>query len=133
SNFNWPYSTRSLYCKLLSSPFCKILRLPPSQLSALIHAVTVISEAGFRVGLLGTKISVVEPLNERALLIFPAVQVGTVPAPVLLFPDESAAVVPEASSSFQYPTTPQPEQLGEEGAPVIIKLRPLVVAAPVLT
>src|SRR4051812_23352050 len=44
------------------------------------------------------------PLKLRALPIFPVVQAGPFTrVPVLFLPDESTAVLPAPSSSFQYP------------------------------
>jgi hypothetical protein len=76
----------------------------------LTHALIVISDVGLRLGLLATRTSVVVPLNESALLTFPLVQTGAVTKPELLFPDESAAIAPEVSSNFQYPTSPHAGQ-----------------------
>src|SRR5262245_52009484 len=93
------FSTSSRYWSS-NEPFCKMRRLP-FQSTGRTHAATV-NAYGFSDALSVIVIELVfEPLNDAALFVCPAAQVTVDVVPVLPSPDESDALAPPVSSSFQ--------------------------------
>src|SRR5271154_5504195 len=77
-----------------------------NQSCALIHAEMVMVCTGFREAALETVTWVDSPSNDNAPLIMPLVHppggLPRITAPVLVFPEESLAMVPVPSSNVQY-------------------------------
>src|SRR5204862_131668 len=107
-NLNAPFSTMRRYW-LSELPFCRIRRLP-AQSMGLIQDAMVMPAVMFNEPALATVIDCwLVSTKERAdVPMRPgATQAGLLTSvPLLLFPEESAAVVPPFSSKCQFPTRP---------------------------